>query len=312
VDVVDIAVAVVVRAVAGDLAGINPEIAVEVGVVELRAAVDDRDEDVGTGLVVPGRLTVHVLGREVPLRAPLRIVRRVAVADHAVGPALLDGDQRVVLEDRRGNVGEPVAERDEVDAIEAELLEQLRITMAVRRVREGAMEPDRFVRLIERVDLGDAARGPAEAFVPLDQRDPPRDLQHQVMVELHRAAGTDPRRGGRTAGHEGRGRDAEEERGRDPQRPRAMHRWESQKTGQIRPRLARDHERRVATLQYVKVARSMKRRGGTRAARRGREMKRAGRFRDRPVTGPKSSSGLADHCSDAPMSTRPFCTRVAP
>ena len=45
VDVVDVAVAVVVDAVGRDLAGVRPEVRREVGVVELGAAVEHRDED---------------------------------------------------------------------------------------------------------------------------------------------------------------------------------------------------------------------------------------------------------------------------
>ena len=52
--VVDEAVGVVVAAVAGDLAGVRPDRARQVGVVELHAGVEDRDEHAGSGGLRPG------------------------------------------------------------------------------------------------------------------------------------------------------------------------------------------------------------------------------------------------------------------
>ena len=55
VDVVDVAVVVVVDAVAGDLAEVRPDVRREVGVVEPRAGVDDRDRHAGARARAPTR-----------------------------------------------------------------------------------------------------------------------------------------------------------------------------------------------------------------------------------------------------------------
>src|SRR5262249_24208377 len=55
VDVIDVAVVVVVDAVAGDFAGVGPDVGGQVGVVVVDAALDDGDGDAaGAGGRVPG------------------------------------------------------------------------------------------------------------------------------------------------------------------------------------------------------------------------------------------------------------------
>ena len=99
VHVVDVAVAVVVDAVARDLARVRPDVGGEVGVVVLDPGVDDGDDDVGAaGRRVPGRLGVDVgVARlvEAPHLRQARVVGRERGGDDAVGLGVLDARLRV-------------------------------------------------------------------------------------------------------------------------------------------------------------------------------------------------------------------------
>jgi hypothetical protein len=90
VDVVDVAVAVVVDAVAGRLARVAPEALHELGVVELDAAVEDGDEDALAVRLRPGRGRAGGLLGQAPLLAEQRVRcglrRRGGGADGDGGP----------------------------------------------------------------------------------------------------------------------------------------------------------------------------------------------------------------------------------
>lgn len=89
VDVVDEAVAVIVDAVARDLAGVRPDVRGEIGVVELHPAVEDRDDDL---------LAERLRPRDV--HAERRVAQR---------PLL--GEQRVARGERRRGAGEQQRQR---------------------------------------------------------------------------------------------------------------------------------------------------------------------------------------------------------
>ena len=121
--VVDPAVAVVVDAVARDLAGVRPDVVVQLGMVVGDAAVDDGDDDArAAGLRVPGlgRVDVGVVRLVEPLeQVEVGIVRRAQQAVEVV--RLGEGDARVALEGRhRGANRGAVAEAYERQARPAE------------------------------------------------------------------------------------------------------------------------------------------------------------------------------------------------
>ena len=82
VDVVDVAVAVVVGAVAGHLLEVGPDVRREVGVVELGAGVDDRDDRAGAlGETPRAREVEHAaLGER-----PLLVLQRLGGGERARG-----------------------------------------------------------------------------------------------------------------------------------------------------------------------------------------------------------------------------------
>jgi hypothetical protein len=114
VDVVGEAAAVVVEAVRGRLAGVRPDVGLEVWVADVHALVDDADDDLpAPRRRVPGGLGVDVGARgalrlprvfERPLRGERRVVRRGELAPDVVGLGVddvgaraqrLDGGQRL-------------------------------------------------------------------------------------------------------------------------------------------------------------------------------------------------------------------------
>src|SRR5690606_11033705 len=72
--VVDVAVAVIVEAIAGDLSGVDPQPAHQVGMVDVNTGVDDRDHDAVAG-VAGGPGLGRIDGVEIP-------VVRTAVVGH--------------------------------------------------------------------------------------------------------------------------------------------------------------------------------------------------------------------------------------
>ena len=137
VEVVDIAVAVVIHAVAGDLAGIDPHVGGEVGVGVIDTGVDDHDQHAGiAGVVIPGLGGVDVVVGslvETPQVAESGIVGGGGGIDDMVGGGHAVGTEGAGILDHGGGdgVGRGVGEGDEPGVLVGDLAADLGAVAAV-------------------------------------------------------------------------------------------------------------------------------------------------------------------------------------